>query len=84
MFGIGLCEFEAILERQGGGCAICGEVAGSERELAVDHNHDTHEVRGILCNLCNVGLGYFRDDTDRLIGAAMYLTRTQDVLTCHS
>lgn len=68
-FGIGVDEFDAILAAQGGGCAICG---GKQR-LHVDHCHDAGHIRGILCSECNLGLGKFHDDADRIERAALYL-----------
>jgi hypothetical protein len=61
---------------QGGRCAICGKVPRSRR-LAVDHDHKTGEVRGLLCASgdfgCNKGLGYFNDDPELLRRAYEYL-----------
>lgn len=73
-YGITLEDYSRILNDQGGGCAICGssvDVAG--RKLAVDHCHSTGMVRGILCSHCNRGLGFFRDDPERLRAAIRYL-----------
>ena len=67
-------EYSAMLERQGGVCAICKEKPKGSR-LAVDHIHGTDKVRGLLCNLCNQGLGLFRDDPDRLLAAMEYLKK---------
>lgn len=53
-------------------CVICG-VGG---KLVVDHDHTTGEVRGMLCNHCNRGLGHFRDDPHLLEFARMYLLAT--------
>jgi hypothetical protein len=50
-------------------CVICG----SEEKLVVDHDHKTGEIRGMLCNHCNRGLGHFRDDPDLLEYARIYL-----------
>jgi Recombination endonuclease VII len=49
-YGISEEEYNEILAAQGGGCAICGRTTAEEgRSLAVDHNHKTGEIRGILC-----------------------------------
>lgn len=59
---------------QDGGCAICGtteEQAG--RALAVDHDHATAQIRGLLCFRCNVGLSHFREDPELLRSAIGYL-----------
>jgi hypothetical protein len=50
-------------------CEICGDVG-----QAVDHDHATGEIRGVLCHACNQGLGKFEDNPDLLIQAAHYLT----------
>lgn len=51
------------------GCRLCG----SHKSLHVDHNHTTGVTRGVLCNLCNVGLGHFREDPGLLRRAIAYL-----------
>lgn len=71
-YGITLADYNAILESQGGCCAICGE----DSRLHLDHNHKTDEIRGILCQACNHGLGRFKDDPALLRKAADYLERT--------
>jgi hypothetical protein len=50
-------------------CVICG----ASGKLVVDHDHVTGEIRGMLCNHCNRGLGHFRDDPTLLEFAAQYL-----------
>jgi hypothetical protein len=72
--------------QQNGLCAICGTDkpggnADSEGNtaFAIDHNHDTGEIRALLCRSCNVGLGNFGDNPDRLLAAASYLLQFTDV-----
>jgi hypothetical protein len=72
-FGISADDFDAMLEAQGGGCAICGERPDREASLHVDHCHDTGRIRGILCLNCNQGLGKFDHDPELLQRAADYL-----------
>ncbi len=52
-FGITREDYDAMFLAQGGLCAICRK-PGGRRRLAVDHNHVTGEVRGLLCNGCNL------------------------------
>ena len=70
-YGISLEQYEAILARQGGACAICREPARGT--LAVDHCHATGEVRGLLCFKCNVVLGLCEDDPGITLAAIAYL-----------
>ena len=60
---------DAMLEAQGGLCAIC-QVAPA---VHVDHDHATGAVRALLCFTCNGGLGQFRDDPYLLRVAAFYV-----------
>lgn len=70
---IGIDEYEAMLEAQGGACAICGGVNADGRKLFIDHDHLTGAVRGLLCNRCNRGIGNLRDDITLLASAIVYL-----------
>lgn len=58
------------LELQDGKCAICKEPMD---QSYIDHDHETGEVRGLLCHRCNSGLGFFNDDPQRLLAALEYL-----------
>lgn len=73
-YNITPAEFQALLIKQHGGCAICGG-KGSGRQLDVDHCHTTNKVRGLLCNNCNRGIGHLKDDPALLRLAATYLER---------
>lgn len=61
-YGITLDEYNQMLEAQYGVCAVCLKPHHPERPLVVDHNHDTGEVRGLLCSECNTGLGLLQDN----------------------
>jgi hypothetical protein len=78
-------DYVQILEGQGGVCAICcGNLNARDgrreghRKFCVDHDHRTGLVRGILCGLCNRGLGCFRDDPALLQTAFAYLARSRE------
>lgn len=67
-------EYAQLLVKQNNCCAICGiEATQLQRELGVDHNHDTDQIRGLLCAHCNFGLGNFKDDVELLKLAIEYL-----------
>lgn len=73
-YNMSLHEFEILLEKQSSACAICGRSPdGFQRSFAVDHDHVTGVVRGILCPDCNRGLGGFHDDPGILRKAVDYL-----------
>jgi len=75
-FGISLDEYNELLEAQANSCAICNiHESYRPNNLAVDHNHDTGEVRGLLCHHCNSALGLFQDSSDILLHAANYLNK---------
>ncbi len=71
-FGIGAEEYDKMLLSQNGVCKICKKT-NSDRGLAVDHDHKTGKVRGLLCTKCNTGLGQFEDSAEMLELAAQYL-----------
>ena len=73
-YGLTVQEWQDMLSEQGGVCAICGEVQ-ENRSLCVDHNHETGDVRGLLCVRCNAGIGNFREKPDLFLNAIAYLER---------
>lgn len=75
-YNITLDDYDNMLKEQGGVCALCGtNEPGKQGRFVVDHNHDTGEVRGLLCNQCNVGLGALQDSPTLLLKAADYLIK---------
>jgi hypothetical protein len=52
-YGLTLEDYDALLLEQSGVCAICQEPPSPTRRLAVDHDHKTNAVRGLLCTRCN-------------------------------
>lgn len=74
-FGITLDDFNALMEKQDGRCAICRttDPGGRWGTFVVDHCHKTDKVRGLLCKGCNQGIGLLCDDPGRLRRAADYV-----------
>lgn len=76
-FGITPAQYQELLDKQNGLCTVC-ERHHSEfnRRMAVDHNHKTGEIRGLLCNFCNHRVVGRYTDSSLLRRAADYLDRT--------
>ena len=72
-FGITLSAYLSMKEGQDGKCIICK--IKSKRNLCVDHDHKTGEIRGLLCLGCNTGLGNFKDNVNILSAAIKYLNK---------
>ncbi len=82
LYGITVEEYDALLARQGGVCAICGQGepnahgrTGKQFKLSVDHCHDSGRIRGLLCQKCNRAIGLLGDDVNLLHKAIDYLER---------
>lgn len=76
-YGLTIEQYDALLASQGGLCAICKATPGNKR-LAVDHNHETGVVRGLLCDRCNPMIGYAKESIARLEAAIAYLKKTEN------
>ena len=76
-FGMEAEDYLNLQAKQKGLCAICGEpeTCSRQKNLSLDHNHETGKVRELLCNSCNRGLGYFRDKHELLQKATNYLIK---------
>jgi len=75
-------DYNNMLIAQKGCCAICGidKPTGKWKIFAVDHDHKTGQVRKLLCNECNRGIGYLKDSAELLQKAADYILK-HDVKT---
>ena len=84
VYGISGAQYEAMLVAQNGVCAICGGTfeVGPFRKPCVDHDHITGAVRGLLCNDCNVGLGFY-ERKNFATSAAAYLSAPQLTLVAN-
>lgn len=69
-----VAEYDQLTSNQAGACAICRRLP-TGKFLFVDHDHRTHQVRGLVCHRCNIVLGVAQDDATVLQNAAAYLNR---------
>ncbi len=73
-YGISLDEYNIMFDKQNGKCHICNTHQDDlHKKLVVDHDHCTGNIRGLLCDKCNRGLGHFNDDIEMLQRAIDYL-----------
>lgn len=72
-FGLPALDYDALLAAQDEKCAVCKSECKTGNRLAVDHDHVTGRIRGLLCLRCNTMLGQADDDPERLRAAARYL-----------
>lgn len=70
-YGLTVEQYRVLHDSQGGCCRICE--SSLSQGVHIDHDHATRLVRGLLCPKCNIGLGHFEDDPERLRKAAVYL-----------
>jgi hypothetical protein len=80
MFGMTGADYDALLQKQGNCCAICrttDPTTARTKYFAVDHDHATGRVRGLLCGKCNLGIGNLREDPEILSRALEYLRTKQ-------
>lgn len=74
-YGITQVDYDSMLEKQGGVCAICK--TKPEKNLAVDHCHDSKTVRGLLCRRCNSAIGLFDEDLTKMNAAMDYIRKNR-------
>lgn len=73
-YGLSSEQYNVLLEQCNGQCNICKK---KDVKLCVDHDHNTNNIRGLLCNNCNRALGFFKDDIENLKRAMDYLNKEQ-------
>lgn len=74
-YGVTEEQYQALYKKQNGKCALCGnpETDARHGRLSIDHNHETGEIRGLLCGRCNMAIGLLRDDPVLARRVAAYL-----------
>ena len=72
-YGLRRSEFDVLLKKQEGRCAVCRCEFDSSVRPHVDHDHLTKGVRGLLCWKCNIGIGLLGDSVESLKKALDYL-----------
>lgn len=86
VYGIGIEEYNTLLEKQNNRCAICESTDPKGRKSGrgggvdvfyVDHDHKTGNVRGLLCNICNRTMGYVGENSNTLEEMIKYLQKHQ-------
>ena len=64
-----------MIKNAGNQCQICKKRFASPSAMCIDHCHNTGEIRGMLCNSCNAGIGMFNDSAELLSSAIEYLAK---------
>lgn len=83
-YGLTVEDYARMHKDQNGLCAICGKVETVRNHshvisaLAVDHDHSTGKIRGLLCSNCNKFLGCAKDSEDNLLKAVEYLRKHKE------
>jgi hypothetical protein len=75
-FNLTVDDYNNLFTKQKGCCAICKKHQSEFRKrLAIDHDHETDIIRGLLCSSCNTALGLLKDDVEILESAINYLNK---------
>ena len=73
---IGMKDIEKLIGKRPKACGVC--LGARSSRLVVDHDHDTDEIRGWLCDKCNLALGYLGDDADTIYRLAEYMSKYKE------
>lgn len=72
-YGITIEDYNSMLDSQGNLCYICRNTFDEQNKPHVDHNHETGEVRKLLCHSCNTAIGHLKEDVDIMKKAIEYI-----------
>lgn len=75
-YGLDKWRYDFLLSAQESACAICKIKFTAKNLPHIDHSHDNGLVRGLLCRQCNLGLGFFKDNTKVMEKAIEYIEAT--------
>lgn len=78
-YNISWSDYKILLQSQNGKCAICRGINKPKRRLAVDHDHASGQIRGLLCHSCNVTIGHIEDSPARIQQIIDYLKRHEQL-----
>lgn len=76
-YGLSMEDYEVLLKKQIGVCAICNKPCSTGHRLCIDHEHETGGIRGLLCYKCNIAIGHLNDSPALLRKAANYLENAE-------
>jgi hypothetical protein len=74
-YGISTDVYDQMCSDQNNACAICGRPCRTGKRLAVDHDHETEKVRGLLCISCNVHLGWYENNVEAVQEYLLHVSR---------
>lgn len=76
MYNISMEEYERKYINQNGLCDICGKsILLNSQNTCLDHNHNTNQIRSLLCRWCNTGIGFFNEDIETFLKAINYIKK---------
>ena len=81
-YGLSKIDFDSMLKTQNNKCKICNiefKVINWRRNFAIDHNHETGKVRGLLCSTCNTGIGLLKESIPVLNDSITYVQNTNNL-----
>jgi len=74
-YGIDFETWARMFEAQGGACASCSDPLAHGRSTHIDHDHDTGKVRGLLCQGCNIALGFLESSKAKIDALRRYIEK---------